>query len=79
MRKITIKSATKMSLFIVLIVIPTLVFSQQDSAKVTIEKSKRDFWRHVQFGGGFGLLHPSGMSLFAVMICMRILGIYTLA
>jgi hypothetical protein len=55
MRKITFKPVTMMLLFIVLIGIPTLVFSQQDSTKVAVQQPKSDFWRHVQFGGGFGL------------------------
>ncbi|WP_396173211.1 hypothetical protein [Flavobacterium sp.] len=55
MRKITFKAVTKMLLFIVLFGIPTLVFSQQDSSYVGVQQPKSDFWRHVQFGGGFGL------------------------
>jgi hypothetical protein len=51
MKKNTFKSMTKVSLLLIFFGIPSLVFSQQD----TIQKPKSDFWRHVQFGGGFGL------------------------
>ena len=51
MKKDTFKTITKVLLFIILFGLPSIAFSQQD----TLPKPKSDFWRHVQFGGGFGL------------------------
>lgn len=52
MPKIMFQMTLKKALWVALLCVPAMMFSQQ---KAVTEPKTVDFWDHVQFGGGFGL------------------------